>query len=87
MVVSDFITKFAPSKTIVIHFRTKCFMKPEEIKNTKLDQELSDEELDLATGGKHNLIDSNDTIDVLKDAASAAIYGAKGANGVILITE
>jgi TonB-dependent SusC/RagA subfamily outer membrane receptor len=25
-------------------------------------------------------------IDVLKDAASAAIYGSRGANGVILIT-
>ena len=27
-----------------------------------------------------------ETINILKDAASAAIYGARGANGVILIT-
>ena len=27
-----------------------------------------------------------ETIDVLKDAASAAIYGSRGANGVILVT-
>lgn len=26
------------------------------------------------------------SIDVLKDASSTAIYGAKGANGVILVT-
>ena len=26
------------------------------------------------------------TIDILKDAASASIYGSSGANGVILIT-
>lgn len=30
--------------------------------------------------------DNIETIDVLKDAASTAIYGARGANGVILIT-
>ena len=35
-----------------------------------------------------NLINSADieTIDVLKDASSAAIYGSRGANGVILVT-
>ncbi|HEU5165974.1 MAG TPA: SusC/RagA family TonB-linked outer membrane protein, partial [Chitinophagaceae bacterium] len=35
-----------------------------------------------------NYINPNDieTIDILKDASSAAIYGARGANGVILIT-
>ena len=35
-----------------------------------------------------NLINPNDieSIDVLKDAASAAMYGAKGANGVVLVT-
>lgn len=27
-----------------------------------------------------------ESIDVLKDASSTAIYGAKGANGVILVT-
>ena len=27
-----------------------------------------------------------ESVDVLKDAASAAIYGARAANGVILIT-
>ncbi len=35
-----------------------------------------------------NFLNPNDieTIDILKDASSAAIYGARGANGVILIT-
>jgi len=35
-----------------------------------------------------NILNTNDiaTIDVLKDASSTAIYGARGANGVILIT-
>ena len=35
-----------------------------------------------------NIINSNDieSIDILKDASSAAIYGSRGANGVILIT-
>lgn len=38
--------------------------------------------------GNLSLIDPNDveTISVLKDAASAAIYGARAANGVILVT-
>ena len=30
--------------------------------------------------------DQIETIDVLKDASSTAIYGARGANGVILVT-
>ena len=35
-----------------------------------------------------NMINPNDieTIDVLKDAAATAIYGARGANGVVLVT-
>ena len=35
-----------------------------------------------------NLMNPNDieSIEVLKDASSAAIYGARGANGVILVT-
>jgi TonB-dependent SusC/RagA subfamily outer membrane receptor len=35
-----------------------------------------------------NAINPNDieTIDVLKDASSTAIYGTRGANGVILVT-
>lgn len=35
-----------------------------------------------------NLINSNDieSIDILKDAASAAIYGSRAANGVVLVT-
>ncbi len=35
-----------------------------------------------------NMINSNDveSIDVLKDAAATAVYGAKGANGVVIIT-
>ena len=39
-------------------------------------------------GGDISTIDMNDveSIDVLRDAASTAIYGARGANGVILIT-
>jgi TonB-dependent SusC/RagA subfamily outer membrane receptor len=38
--------------------------------------------------GDMNVVDANDieTISVLKDASSAAIYGSKAANGVILIT-
>ena len=39
-------------------------------------------------GGDINAINPNDieSIDVLKDAASAAIYGSRAANGVILVT-
>lgn len=44
--------------------------------------------IDGVSGGDLNLLDPNDieSIDVLKDAASAAIYGARAANGVILVT-
>ncbi|WP_163710909.1 SusC/RagA family TonB-linked outer membrane protein [Mangrovibacterium lignilyticum] len=40
------------------------------------------------SGSGTDFLNSNDieSIEVLKDAASAAIYGARGANGVILIT-
>ncbi|MCG6187643.1 TonB-dependent receptor [Maribellus maritimus] len=39
-------------------------------------------------GGDLNLINPNDieSIEILKDASSTAIYGARGANGVILVT-
>ncbi|WP_303451383.1 TonB-dependent receptor [Wenyingzhuangia sp. 2_MG-2023] len=42
----------------------------------------------LAEGSSLNIINSNDieTIDVIKDAASAAIYGSRAANGLIMIT-
>ena len=44
--------------------------------------------IDGVAGGDLNGINPNDieSIDVLKDAASAAIYGARAANGVILVT-
>ena len=44
--------------------------------------------IDGVAGGSLDGINSNDieSIDVLKDAASAAIYGARAANGVILVT-
>ena len=44
--------------------------------------------IDGVTGGDINSLNPSDieSIDVLKDAASCAIYGARGANGVILIT-
>lgn len=44
--------------------------------------------IDGIQSGSMNQIDPNDiaSISVLKDAASAAIYGSKAANGVILIT-
>ncbi|MCQ2974833.1 MAG: TonB-dependent receptor [Bacteroidales bacterium] len=44
--------------------------------------------IDGVAGGNIEALDPNDieTIDVLKDAASAAIYGARAANGVILVT-
>ncbi|MDR2804856.1 MAG: TonB-dependent receptor plug domain-containing protein, partial [Dysgonamonadaceae bacterium] len=44
--------------------------------------------VDGVAGGDINSLSPNDieSIDVLKDAASAAIYGARGANGVILVT-
>ena len=44
--------------------------------------------IDGVEGGSMSQLDPNDieSISVLKDAASAAIYGSKAANGVILIT-
>ncbi len=44
--------------------------------------------IDGVSGGDLNLLNPNDveSVSVLKDAASAAIYGARAANGVILIT-
>lgn len=44
--------------------------------------------VDGVAGGSLNDINPNDieTIDVLKDAASSAIYGSRAANGVILVT-
>ena len=44
--------------------------------------------IDGMSGGDLNLLSPADieSIDVLKDAASAAIYGARAANGVILVT-
>ena len=44
--------------------------------------------IDGVAGGDINSISPNDieSIDVLKDAASAAIYGSRGANGIILVT-
>lgn len=44
--------------------------------------------IDGVAGGDISTISPNDieSIDVLKDAASAAIYGARAANGVILVT-
>lgn len=40
------------------------------------------------SGGRLSDINTNDieTIDILKDASSTAIYGSRGANGVILVT-
>ena len=42
----------------------------------------------LTEGSDLNAINPNDiqTMDILKDAASTAIYGSRGANGVILVT-
>lgn len=44
--------------------------------------------IDGVAGGDFNALNPSDieTVDVLKDAASAAIYGARAANGVILVT-
>jgi len=44
--------------------------------------------IDGVPGGSIDGLSPNDieSIDILKDAASAAIYGARGANGVILVT-
>lgn len=44
--------------------------------------------IDGVAGGDINALNTSDieSIDVLKDAASAAIYGARAANGVVLVT-
>ncbi len=44
--------------------------------------------IDGLMGGDLNTINPNDiqTIDILKDASSTAIYGARGANGVVIVT-
>ena len=44
--------------------------------------------IDGVAGGSINSLNPSDieSIDVLKDAASCAIYGARGANGVVLVT-
>lgn len=44
--------------------------------------------IDGFLGGDFNLLNPNDikSIEILKDASSTAIYGSRGANGVILIT-
>lgn len=69
-----------------------------ETLNGKL-AELTEEELKQVTGGigfdpfekLEGTVGLNpddiESINVLKDAASAAIYGARGTNGVILITD
>jgi len=43
---------------------------------------------DLTNGGGLNLLNPNDIekIDVLKDASATAIYGSRGANGVVVVT-
>ncbi len=44
--------------------------------------------IDGVIGANINTVDPNDieSIDVLKDAAAASIYGARGANGVVIVT-
>src|SRR5690606_19643976 len=44
--------------------------------------------IDGVIGGDINMLNPNDiaVMDVLKDASSTAIYGSRGANGVIIIT-
>ncbi|HEU5145291.1 MAG TPA: carboxypeptidase-like regulatory domain-containing protein, partial [Chryseosolibacter sp.] len=44
--------------------------------------------IDGVIGGSLNTVDPNDiaSIDVLKDASAAAIYGSRGGSGVILVT-
>jgi len=44
--------------------------------------------IDGFVGGDFNILNPNDieSIEILKDAASTAIYGSRGSNGVILIT-
>ena len=55
----------------------------------KLDQASGgDAKMDPGTQGILNFLNPNDveSIEVLKDASSTAIYGARGSNGIILIT-
>ena len=44
--------------------------------------------VDRIVGGGSTMVNSNDieSIEVLKDAAATAIYGSRGANGVIIVT-
>ncbi|WP_246229294.1 TonB-dependent receptor [Sphingobacterium shayense] len=44
--------------------------------------------IDGISGGDINMLNPSDieSVDILKDAASAAIYGARAANGVVLVT-
>src|SRR5690606_14521872 len=44
--------------------------------------------IDGLMGGNLNTLNPNDiqSIDVLKDASSTAIYGSRGANGVVIVT-
>ncbi|MGK6349770.1 SusC/RagA family TonB-linked outer membrane protein [Parapedobacter sp. DT-150] len=44
--------------------------------------------IDGVAGGDINMLNPSDieSVDILKDAASAAIYGARAANGVVLVT-
>jgi TonB-linked SusC/RagA family outer membrane protein len=50
-------------------------------------QDISANVLGAGTNGLADLnIDDIESVDVLKDASAAAIYGARGANGVIIIT-
>lgn len=44
--------------------------------------------VDGIVGGGSTMVNSNDieSIEVLKDAAATAIYGSRGANGVIIVT-
>ena len=55
----------------------------------KLDQiASSDRKMDPGTQGVLNFLNPNDveSIEILKDASATAIYGTRGANGVIMIT-
>ena len=55
----------------------------------KLDQiASSDRKMDPGTQGVLNFLNPNDveSIDVLKDASATAIYGSRGANGVVMVT-
>src|SRR4030095_3705700 len=56
--------------------------------NTRPDIGLTDVGGGTPSGNPLNFINPNDivSIDILKDASAAAIYGSRGANGVVLIT-